>query len=91
VRTAGIRSRSKWQAGFQALLIKREEGGEIKVKCECGNIVEKEDSTPVQMSGWYGNYYFNWGQYNGVHQPMVTMFDCPKCGRRNIVNIEEDY
>jgi hypothetical protein len=62
-----------------------------KYICECGNIVEKDSPEPVQGSGWYGNYRFQWGQYHGVHMPEVVEFDCPKCGMRNAVNIEEDY
>lgn len=60
-----------------------------KYICECGKEVEREDATPVQGSGWYGNWKFEWENRYGVNLPYVTEIDCPSCGLRTAVVVEE--
>ena len=46
--------------------------------CECGHRCESSGE-PVTVGGWYGDIYYGWGQYAGVHTVLAVRYQCPVC------------
>lgn len=45
----------------------------------CDRKIERNDNTPVTTEGWYGDWYFEWGNVGGVRTVKVTSIRCRNC------------